>query len=233
MPYQPFDYSMVDHRPWPLLQRFSRRILVVVLRLLIRLEVEGVENIPRTGAFILTANHLHLLDSAIGLLLVPRRVVGIVKDKWRTPPFNWFLAGMGDVIFIGPSNQHALLEAVKTLQAGGVVAILPEGTRSRTHSLGKGHPGVALLATRGAAPLLPAVIYGQERATRYWKRLRRAPVHVRIGPLIELPPGKADRKQLQVHTNQIMIALARLLPPEYRGIYAELAHSVGEDHVLS
>ena len=233
MTYQPFDYSTVDHRPWPLLQRFSRRILVIVLRLLIRLEVEGMENIPRTGAFILTANHLHWLDPPIGLLLVPRRVLGIVKDKWQKPPFNWLLAGLGDVVFIGPSNRHGLLEAVKFLQAGEVVAILPEGTRSRTRALGKGRSGVALLATHAPAPIIPAVSYGQEQATRYWKRLRRVPVHVRIGSLIELPPGKADKEQLQIYTDQIMIELARMLPPEYRGVYAELARGMSEDHVLS
>ncbi len=230
MPYHPFDYSIVEHRPWPLLQRFSRRILVIVLRLLIRLEVEGVENIPRIGSFIMAANHLHMLDPAIGLLLVPRRMVGIVKDKWRKPPFNWLLAGMSDIIYVGQSNRHGLLEAVKVLQAGGVVAILPEGTRSRTGELRKGQPGVALLATHAPAPVLPAASYGQELAARYWKRLRRVPVRVRIGSLIELPAGKAEKEQLQAYADQIMIALARLLPPEYRGIYAELARSAGEDH---
>ena len=233
MPYQPFDYSKVEHRPWPLLQRFSRRILVVVLRLLIRLEVEGVENIPRMGSFVLAANHLHMLDPAIGLLLVPRRMAGIVKDKWQKPPFNWLLAGMSDIIYVGQSNRHGLLEAVKALQAGGVVAIMPEGTRSRTGALRKGQPGVALLATHAPAPVLPAASSGQEHATRYWKRLRRVPVRVRIGPLIELPAGKAEKEQLQAYTDQIMIALARLLPPEYRGVYAELALGAGEDHALT
>jgi 1-acyl-sn-glycerol-3-phosphate acyltransferase len=233
MPYQPFNYSTVEHRPWPLLQRFSRRILVIVLRLLIRLEVEGVENIPRMGSFILAANHLHLLDPAIGLLLVPRRMVGIVKDKWQKPPFSWLLSGMSDIIYVGQSNRHGLLEAVKALQTGGVVAILPEGTRSRTGALRKGQPGVALLATHAPAPVLPAASYGQEHATRYWKRLRRVPVRVRIGPLIEFPAGKAEKDQLQAYTDQIMIALARLLPHEYRGVYAELARIAGEDHALS
>lgn len=233
MPYQPFDYSTVYHRPWPLLQRISRRILVVVLRLLIRLEVEGVENIPRRGAFILAANHLHWLDPAIGLLLVPRRMAGIVKDKWQRPPFNWLLAGMSDIIYVGQSNRHGLLEAVKVLQAGGVVAILPEGTRSRTGALRKGQPGVALLATHAPAPVLPAASYGQEQATRYWKKLRRVPVRVRIGSLIDLPAGKAEKEQLQAYTDQVVIALARLLPPEYRGVYAELARSAGEDHALN
>ncbi len=233
MPYQPFDYSIVDHRPWPLLQRFSRRVLVVLLRLLIRLEVEGLGNIPVTGAFVLAANHLHALDPPLGLLLVPRRMVGFVKDKWRKPPFNWLLGGMSDIIYVGTSDRYALLKAIKVLQAGGVLVILPEGTRSRTGALGRGQTGVALLATRAPAPILPAVIYGQEQAMKYWKRLRRVPVYARIGTLIELPTGKADKEQLQAYTDQIMIALTRLLPPEYRGVYAELARGADEGSVLS
>ncbi len=56
---------------------------------------------------------------------------------------------------------------------------------------------------------------------------------MRIGSLIELPPGKADREQLQSYTDQVMIVLARMLPPEYRGVYAGLARGMSEDHVLS
>ncbi len=233
MPFQPFDYTAIDHRAWPLQQRISRRIFVLVMRLLIRLEVEDIERVPETGAFVLAANHLHILDPALGLICVPRRMVGIAKDKWRRPPFNWFLAGMSDIIFVGNSNRHALLQAIKALQAGGVMAILPEGTRSPTGALGKGHVGAAILATRAPAPVVPAVIYGQEQAMKYWKRLRRVPVYARIGMLIELPPGKADREQLETFTEQIMIAIARLLPPAYRGIYAELANCAGEDHMPS
>jgi 1-acyl-sn-glycerol-3-phosphate acyltransferase len=233
VPSQPFEYAAIDHRQWPALQRFSRRIFVFLMRLLIRLEVEDLEHIPETGAFVLAANHLHILDPALGLICVPRRMVGIVKDKWRRPPFNWFLAGMSDIIFVGNSNRHALFQAIRVLQAGGVLVISPEGTRSPTGALGKGHVGAALLATRAPAPVLPAGIYGQEQAMKYWKRLRRVPVYARIGTLIELPPGKADREQLETFTEQIMIAIARLLPPGYRGIYAELASSSGEDNMLS
>lgn len=233
MAFKLYDYSALDHRSWPPLQRFSRRIFVLLMRLLVRLEVEGVENVPRTGAFILAANHLHLLDPALGLICVPRRMVGVAKDKWRKFPFNWLLSGMSDIIFVGKSNQHALLQAIKILQAGGVMAILPEGTRSPAGALIKGQAGVAILATRAPAPVLPAVIYGQEQAMKYWKRLRRVPVYSRVGTLIELPPGKANREQLQVYTEQIMIALARLLPPDYRGVYAGLVDSPAEGQVLS
>src|SRR5207253_9574362 len=116
---------------WSFPQRLSRRVLAALLRRLIQLEVEGLENIPAEGPFILAANHLHVLDPAIGLLLVPRRAVGVVKEKWRRPPFGWLLGAMSDVVYVGRTSGRALHEAADVLADGGVVAILPEGTRSR------------------------------------------------------------------------------------------------------
>ena len=235
MPYQPYDYSSIDYRAWPPLQRFFRRIFVFLFRLLIQLEVEDLENIPRTGALLLAANHLDLLDAPLGLIFVPRRMVGFVKTKWRRPPINWLLEAISDVIYVdvGKPDRSALQETLKVLQAGGVVAVLPEGTRSRSGGLGQGHSGLALLATRAPAPILPVGFYGQEQAMKYWKRLKRVPIHARIGTLIELPAGNATKKQLQAYTDQVMIAIARLLPPEYRGVYAQLAWSSDQDEVLS
>ena len=216
-----------NKRSWP--QRLFRRIIVVLFKLLVRMEAEGRENFPYAGALLLVSNHLHILDAPIGLIFIPRRIAAFVKSKWKRPPFNWLMACMGDVIYAGKIDRHALEEGIKVLQSGGLLAIAPEGTRSHTGGLGKGQAGVALLATRAHAPVLPLAMYGQEQAIKYWKRLRRVPIHVRVGQPIELPPGKASKEQLEAYTEQIMIALARLLPPEYRGVYAELAESSSEN----
>ena len=88
-----------------------------------------------------------------------------------------------------------------------MLAIAPEGTRSRSGGLGKRQAGVALLALRAPVPVLPLAMYGQEQATKYWKRFKREPIHVRVGQPIELPPGKAGKEQLEMYTERIMIAL--------------------------
>ena len=212
MAARPFDYRGVTHEGWPLRQRVSRRVLIAVFRRLVRLEVEGLENIPSRGPFILAANHLHVLDPAIGLLLVPRRIVGVVNEKWRRPPFGWLLSAMGDVVYVGRSNRRSLDEAARALREGGVVAVLPEGTRSHTGALLPGHRGVALLAARAGVPVLPAAAHGQEQATRWWRRLHRVPVHVRIGHLIDAPDRGLDREGQEAHTDQVMLAIADLLP---------------------
>ena len=223
--YRAFDYARVGHRGWPLRQRVSRRVLVALFRLLVRLEVAGMERIPGDGPFILAANHLHALDPAIGLLLVPRRVVGVAKDKWARPPFGWLLGAMGDLVYVGGTRRGSIGELLDVLRAGGVVAILPEGTRSRTGALVPAHRGVALLATRAGVPIVPAAASGQERAIACWRRLRRVPVRVQVGPPIELPPGPHDRRSLQALTDDVMRVIAEMLPAEYRGVYAEPARS--------
>jgi 1-acyl-sn-glycerol-3-phosphate acyltransferase len=214
-----FDYGKVTHREWPFPQRVSRRILVAILRCLVELDVEGLEKVPDQGPFILAANHLHVLDPAIGLLLVPRRTVGVVKEKWRRPPFGWLLAAMSDVVYVGRSTRRTLHEATRVLEEGGVVAILPEGTRSPTGALLRGQRGMALLAARAGVPILPAASHGQEQAARSWSRLKRAPVRVRIGDLIDAPNGPLDRDGLQSYADHVMLAIANLLPSTYRGVY--------------
>jgi 1-acyl-sn-glycerol-3-phosphate acyltransferase len=216
----PFDYSRVVYSGRPLAHRLSRRLLVLVLRSLVRLEVEGLERLPADSAYVLAANHLHALDPAIGLLLVPGRVVGVVKEKWNRVPFRWMLRAMSDVVFVGSSNRRALDAAVAQLTAGAVVAILPEGTRSRTGVMAEGHRGVALLAARAQVPVVPACAFGQERAAASWRRIRRVGVRVRIGEALAPPPPGAGKSELLRYTEVVMLAIAALLPDAYRGAYA-------------
>ena len=220
---KPFDYSLVVYGGRPFAQRLSRRTLVAVLRRLLRLQVAGLDHLPREGGFILVANHLHALDPAIGLLLMPRRVLGVVKEKWNRVPFRWILGAMSDVVYVGSSNRRALDVAVAELRAGGVVAILPEGTRSRTGAMGEGHRGVAVLAARAGRPVVPAAAFGQELAGWFWRRGRRVPVEVRIGRPMAPPRLGAGKVELARYTNKVMLAVAALLPEAYRGVYGRAA----------
>jgi 1-acyl-sn-glycerol-3-phosphate acyltransferase len=214
-----FDYRKVAYTDWPPVQRASRRILIGVFRTLVRIRVDGMEHLPVGGPYILVANHLHALDPAIGLLLVPRRVVGVAKDKWDRPPYRWLLRAMSDVVFIGASNRTALDALRRELDAGGVVAILPEGTRSRSGAMGEGRRGFAALAARAQVRVVPAAAHGQERSRAFWHRGRRVPVHVHIGPPLPPPPLGAGKTELARYTDEVMRAIASLLPERYRGVY--------------
>ena len=98
----------------------------------------------------------------------------------------------------------------------------PEGKISKTGGLLPGHPGIGHLAAQAAAPIVPLVMYGHERPFHNWLRLRRAPVHVRIGKPIQPPAPRPTSKQLESYRDTIMMGLARMLPPEYQGAYRRM-----------
>jgi 1-acyl-sn-glycerol-3-phosphate acyltransferase len=88
--------------------------------------------------------------------------------------------------------------------------------------------GVAYLAHRAGVPTVPVAVYGQERIVESCRRLRRAPVTVEIGTPIPAPSGEATAEVLRAHTDRVMLAIARLLPPEYRGRYADAVDAAND-----
>jgi 1-acyl-sn-glycerol-3-phosphate acyltransferase len=107
---------------------------------------------------------------------------------------------------------------------GRIVAVAPEGTRSNSGRLQRGYSGVVTLAQHSGAPLLPLVYYGGEHFRKNLVRMRRTDFNIRVGRLFTLETGgiKVTRQVRQAITDEIMYQLAGLLPPVYRGVYANL-----------
>ncbi len=101
--------------------------------------------------------------------------------------------------------------------------LAPEGTRTKTGGLARGKSGVAYIAQQSGAPILPMAHFGTERVVQGWLRLRRPIVTVRMGPPFRLPPLPAGDRSLGLRqqTDLVMCHIAALLPPEYRGVYAD------------
>lgn len=207
--------------------RVARGVVGVLLRILARLRVEGRENIPRHGPFILVTNHLHWLDSPVVAVVFPYRTYVFAGEKWEK---HWLLGpffhSLG-AIFVrrGEVDRQALRQALDLLQGGGVLGMAPEGTRSKTGGLQPGRTGAAYLAYRAGVPILPVASTGQEKVFPALRRLRRATVRVVIGapfypPAVE---GKASSTEVRNFTDEIMYRLAAMLPPGYRGVYRDVA----------
>ncbi len=203
-----------------------RRLLALLFRLLTHLEVEGLDNIPATGACLLTVNHLSVLDAPLVFHLIPRPDVTALaaKKHRRNPFFRWFV-NQADGIWIDRNNPDvaALRQARDLLRRGWIIGIAPEGTRSRTGALMEARPGVAFLAAQANAPILPAAVWGTERAWRDMLHLRRPRLGVRFGEPFMLPPVSRRHRDaaLRRNTDLIMCRVAALLPPPYRGVYAD------------
>ncbi len=225
------DYSQIDYSQWTRRQAAFRAFILFILRLLTRIQVEGEENIPTTGAFVLAPNHIHMFDIPVIFGYLSRRTVIFAADKWQnTPFFGWLLSSFGDAIYVsrGIPDRKALAQAQEVLTAGGVLGLAPEGTRSRTGGLQQGRTGVVYLANRGNAPILPVVAFGQEKAFGCWLRLRKVPIYVRIGKPIHLPTEKLRAPGMDAYTDDLMMTLARMLPAQYRGVYADRFAGEGE-----
>ncbi len=201
-----------------------RGIVKVLVRILLRATILGIENVPAAGPFLFTPNHLSQIDTPLCLAAIPRQMRVFAAEKYKRNPFLYVLFETMGCIWVRQfeADHEALREALHYLRKGGVLGIAPEGTRSReTHALLRGRGGASLLASRSEAPILPVGIWGTENVIRDWKHLRRGTVTIRIGKPYRLEVStRAKVKELDSATDDLMCAIAALLPPEYWGEYS-------------
>ncbi len=212
-------YPPVNHRLYSVLVGAIR----LLVRLLTRLRVEGLENIPRQGPMIVVSNHLHHLDVPIMGTALPFHAFALAAEKYQKHLFFGTILRMASAIYIqrGEVDRQALRQASNVLEDGLVLAIAVEGTRSRSGALSEGKMGAAYLAARVDVPIVPVVTWGTENIIPAWFRLRRAEVTVRFGQPLRFPAGRARTAELEARTDEIMATLASLLPEAYRGVYSD------------
>ena len=215
-----------DRRYW-LVQDF----FTLVYRLLMHIEVTGRENLNVEGPCLVIANHLSVFDPPLVGTLLPRRGWALAAEKYRHHLLFAPVLHFVGVIFVrrGEVDRQALRAALKVLREGGLLAIAPEGTRSQTGQLQQAKEGVAYLASRTNATIVPVAVAGTEKVIGTLKRLRRPRVQVIIGEPFKLPPVARAAKgpQLVNYTDLIMCRLATLLPESYRGYYRDRCASKG------
>ena len=186
----PAEYAALDYSRWTSRQRIARLGFGLAWRVLTNLHVEGLDNLPADGAFLIAANHVSMVDAPLVMTVLPRRTIVFAGERLRESPFfNWFLSDLANAIYIrrGAGDMEALQRGLAVLRAGGVLAVGPEGGISQTGTLQHGHTGVAYLATHADVPVVPVAAWGQERLTQHWRRLSRPPVHLRIGRPLHSP----------------------------------------------
>jgi 1-acyl-sn-glycerol-3-phosphate acyltransferase len=203
-------------------------IIGAFCRLVFGLRVEGVEHVPRTGPFIVVANHCSNLDPPmLGWATghqVGRVVHFMAKIEMRRWPLIGWLATQSGVFFVrrGEGDRAAQRFSLEALADGRPIAIFPEGTRSRDGRMREFKDGAAFLAMRSGAPVLPVGIAGSQGMFPGRSRFpHRARVTIRVGEPFALPPhsgGRLDRQALADGSGRISAAVAELLPPEQRPV---------------
>jgi 1-acyl-sn-glycerol-3-phosphate acyltransferase len=227
------------------LVRLGSAILRLIVRAIVRLRIEGdLAGVPRTGALIVAANHASSADPVL---------IGAFLNEAIGRPINWLgkreltefaLTGWAfRRAGIHPVDRHAAdLESFRTamriLDAGQVLAVFPEGTRSRDGALQRVREGVGMLALRSGALVLPVAVVDSDLM---WPRGRLLPrfgrkVVVRYGTpfdvgseLAEMGEALKGRAATEAATRLVMTRIAELLPPRQRGIYDAASPATGAD----
>jgi 1-acyl-sn-glycerol-3-phosphate acyltransferase len=212
------------HQATPIVYEALRSVFRFVGWVLLKQEISGLENLPATGPFLIVCNHLSIVEPPLVFIHCPRQMVMFAADKWQSNPFTRWLAETVGVIWVarGEADMTAIKQSLGLLKKGQPMGLAPEGTRSRTGALIQGKTGAAYLADRSGVPIVPISIWGTEKFSSNYKRLRRTPVTMVVGKPFHLPPnGRAKGEVLDEYTDIIMCHLAAMLPPEYRGVYAK------------
>jgi 1-acyl-sn-glycerol-3-phosphate acyltransferase len=188
---------------------------------LLRARAIGAQNVPETGAAILAPNHFSYMDHFLIGIFIRRKVRFMAKSQLFTPLARWvYLQGGVFPVRRGARDDEAFITAEAILEHSGVVAMYPEGGRSRSGDLQRqAKPGIGRLVLDSGAPVVPIAIYGSSRI-RNWKRLRFPAVRVQYGePLhFEREPGATRERQQEV---------ADAIFAEIRALYGRLGEHVG------
>lgn len=197
-------------------------------RILCRVDDSQWPKFPAKGPLLLVANHINFLEVPVMYThLQPRPITGFVKaENWEKPFFRWLFTLWGGIpLHRGEADMAAMRAGLAALEAGKILTVAPEGTRTGDGRLIRGHPGIVLLALKTAVPILPVAYYGGEQFWANLRRLRRTDFNVRVGRPFTLDAhGQRVTKEMrQQMVDEIMYQIARLLPPEYRGYYADLS----------
>ena len=219
--------------PYDLVKQLARPVAVPYARL----RFDGTEHIPERGPGIVAANHRSYFDPAALVVLAARRGRALrflaKKEVLDAPVVGPMVRALGHIRVERGSGSEAPLDAAEAaLAAGELVCILPQGTIPRGEALYRtpleGRPGVARLAARSGAPVIPVGLWGTEavwprssKVPHVWNVVRPPPVEVRAGPPV--PLGGEDPRE---DTATIMQAIEALLPDAARSSSAPTSEQI-------
>jgi 1-acyl-sn-glycerol-3-phosphate acyltransferase len=194
-----------------------------------KLHVEGLENLPEKGPLIIAGNHLSALDTILIGGNTPGANYAMAKRELFHPrAIAWMWGGCN----VFPVDRHtadrwALRTSIEVLQRAGRLILWVEGTRADAPEMQRCEPGVGFLLRKVPCDVVPVAVWGSERVMVKGRRLpRRVPVTLRFGRPFT-PDLSGVRRDHQAVADQVGAHIAALLPPEYRGVYAQAAAALG------
>jgi 1-acyl-sn-glycerol-3-phosphate acyltransferase len=181
----------------------------------------GLENLPRSGAFLIAANHASHLDPPFIGSHVPRQMSFFArKTLWSGAFASWWLDAVGTIPVDRDGGQDvgALKRVLRALADGKVMILFPEGTRSLDGALQTPKPGVGFIVAKTQVPVVPARIFGSFQAFGKGDKFPHLGTPITIVFGRPIPPEiyddpKAGKERFQIASSRIMAEIAKLTPP--------------------
>ena len=193
-----------------------RSLVCGLTRLITRLKIEGQENLPPTGAYVLAPVHRSYVDTPIIACLTSRRLRFMAKQEvWDNRPAGWLVSALGAFpVKRGTVDREAFNRCIMALEGGEPVVLFAEGERKDGPLIQPLFDGAAYIASRAGVPIIPVGIGGSARVMpRHAKMIYPKKVHVVIGKPIYPQlngSGRASRKAIAAVTEQLSEDLQRL-----------------------
>jgi 1-acyl-sn-glycerol-3-phosphate acyltransferase len=195
--------------------------ITVLYDIFFRGEIVGLENVPKSGPFLVASNHASHLDPPFVGCHIPRQMAFFArKTLWNGKFATWWLDGVGAIPVDrdGGSDVSAIKNVLRTVQAGKALTLFPEGTRSPDGNLQPAKSGVGMIACRTRVPVVPARIFNSHIAFGKDGRWRAGTcLNIVYGkPLqpADYDDPKAGKERYQLASEKIMAAIAALREPQ-------------------
>jgi len=224
----PLESDPRDRKSFAFHATLFRKFLVFVLRqffrLLMKMEVNGLEHLPPDGPVVIACNHVTNFDVFPMQLSLPRPIFFMAKAEL----FKFFimdvaLRNLGAFpVYRGEKDAWVMKHARRVLEEGQTLGMFPEGTRNKGKGLGVAKTGTARMAIENQCPIVPMVLIGTDG---FFKRFpRRANVNVKLLPPLYPLSGETPLAL----TDRLMFRMAAALPEDMRGVYAEIPKGFGD-----
>ncbi len=189
-----------------MIYRLLKFIATLILRIVRRWDVQGRENLPAVGGFLLVANHTSYWDPVVVICAFKEKVHYMAKSElFNIPVIGYVLRISGSFpVRRDKSDREAIRTALRLLAEGRMVGVFPEGTRSHTGDLLRPHLGAAMLAARAKVPMVPIALIGTRGV---FGRVRMV-----IGaPVAGWAPGRVSKADLEKTSDTVMDRIAFLM----------------------
>lgn len=205
-----------------------RPIFRGLFHLLGQVRIYGLENVPKDGPYLIAINHVSLYEPPFILAFWPiaPEAVGAV-DIWQRRGQATLARLYGGIpVHRGEYDRQLIKKTQAVLRSGKPLLIAPEGGRTHTPGMRRALPGAAFIVEKADVPVVPVGIVGaSDDFLQKALRGMRPRLEIRIGEPIRLSyknvEGESRGETRQRNADLIMEHIARLVPAEYRGVYAD------------